>query len=332
MDTEGAAEREGQGDPEEHRSRLPDRSGPPDLRVSDAERAAALQALGTHLEAGRLDIDEFGERSARAAVAVHRSDLEPLFVDLPAPHPPLPHPHVAPPPPVPAAPARRARAGPGPPARPGRTGPRRRAGDAARARAPGAPRGRGDHGLGRRPAGAPAAVPGARRAARALARTRTRGPRARREARTTRALVKRGVARPPRMRLGLPHRCAVLWWRQRQRREVAPGSRDEPGATDLSWIPRFAPPRSCRARDQRRRDPAPTLLPHGRVRRRRFEVPPRGAQGKLCPLWGSSNGSCFSTSPGRRRGRRRRPRSTTTPHRCTWRSPATCSTDAATCC
>ena len=56
-------------------------------------------------EAGRLDIDEFGERSARAAVAVHRSDLEPLFLDLPAPHPPLPHPHVAPPPPVPAAPA-----------------------------------------------------------------------------------------------------------------------------------------------------------------------------------------------------------------------------------
>ncbi|WP_433034612.1 DUF1707 SHOCT-like domain-containing protein [Actinomycetospora sp. CA-053990] len=105
MDTEGAAEREGQGDPEERRSRLPDRSGPPDLRVSDAERAAALQALGTHLEAGRLDIDEFGERSARAAVAVHRSDLEPLFLDLPAPHPPLPHPHVAPPPPVLAAPA-----------------------------------------------------------------------------------------------------------------------------------------------------------------------------------------------------------------------------------
>ena len=105
MDIEGAAEREGQGDPEEHRSRLPERSGPPDLRVSDAERAAALQALGTHLEAGRLDIDEFGERSARAAVAVHRSDLEPLFLDLPAPHPPLPHPHVAPPPPVPAAPS-----------------------------------------------------------------------------------------------------------------------------------------------------------------------------------------------------------------------------------
>jgi len=104
VDTEGTAGRGGRGDPDDHeeRSGLPERAGPADLRVSDAERAAALEALGAHLGAGRLDIDEFGERSARAAVAVRRSDLEPLFLDLPAPHPPLPHPHVAPRPPVPA--------------------------------------------------------------------------------------------------------------------------------------------------------------------------------------------------------------------------------------
>ncbi|GLZ45521.1 hypothetical protein Acsp06_17060 [Actinomycetospora sp. NBRC 106375] len=64
----------------------------PDLRVSDDERTAALDALGVHLGAGRLDVDEFGDRSERAAVAVRRSDLEALFTDLPAPHPPLPRP------------------------------------------------------------------------------------------------------------------------------------------------------------------------------------------------------------------------------------------------
>lgn len=61
-----------------------------DLRVGDAERTAALDALGVHLGAGRLDVDEFGDRSERAAGAVHRSELEALFTDLPAPHPPLP--------------------------------------------------------------------------------------------------------------------------------------------------------------------------------------------------------------------------------------------------
>ncbi|GAA4793048.1 hypothetical protein GCM10023200_30910 [Actinomycetospora chlora] len=62
----------------------------PDLRVGDADRTAALDALGVHLGAGRLDVDEFGDRSERAAVAVRRSEIEALFHDLPAPHPPLP--------------------------------------------------------------------------------------------------------------------------------------------------------------------------------------------------------------------------------------------------
>jgi hypothetical protein len=85
----------------------------PDLRVGDADRTAALDALGVHLGAGRLDVDEFGDRSERAALAVHRSDLEALFTDLPAPHPPLPR--VAP---VEDA-AVRARPVPGPPRHPG---------------------------------------------------------------------------------------------------------------------------------------------------------------------------------------------------------------------
>jgi hypothetical protein len=67
------------------------------LRVGDADRNAALDALGEHLAAGRLDVDEFGDRSARAAVAVYRADVEALFGDLPAPHPPLPRSPVEPP-------------------------------------------------------------------------------------------------------------------------------------------------------------------------------------------------------------------------------------------
>lgn len=68
----------------------PDPVGRPDLRVGDTDRQAALEALGTHLEAGRLTVDEYGDRSAAAAVAVRRGDLAVLFEDLPAPHPPLP--------------------------------------------------------------------------------------------------------------------------------------------------------------------------------------------------------------------------------------------------
>lgn len=58
-----------------------------DIRVGDAEREEALKALGEHLSAGRLDIDEYGERSARVTAARTRRDLVALFDDLPAPHP-----------------------------------------------------------------------------------------------------------------------------------------------------------------------------------------------------------------------------------------------------
>lgn len=60
---------------------------PPDLRVGHEERAAALRALDTHFEAGRLDVTEYGDRSGAAGTATHRHELEALFTDLPAPHP-----------------------------------------------------------------------------------------------------------------------------------------------------------------------------------------------------------------------------------------------------
>ncbi|GHF22636.1 hypothetical protein GCM10017786_65840 [Amycolatopsis deserti] len=62
-------------------------SDQPELRLSDAERTQALDALSEHVRTGRLDIDEFGRRSAQAAAARTRSDLVPLFADLPEPRP-----------------------------------------------------------------------------------------------------------------------------------------------------------------------------------------------------------------------------------------------------
>lgn len=61
---------------------------PPGLmRVGDVERTSALQALGEHLSAGRITLDEYGDRSARVTVAKTADDLTALFDDLPAPHP-----------------------------------------------------------------------------------------------------------------------------------------------------------------------------------------------------------------------------------------------------
>ncbi|RSM74628.1 DUF1707 domain-containing protein [Kibdelosporangium aridum] len=59
----------------------------PEIRVGDAEREEALQALGDHMSAGRLDIDEYGERTARVAASKTRGDLLELFKDLPDPKP-----------------------------------------------------------------------------------------------------------------------------------------------------------------------------------------------------------------------------------------------------
>ncbi|HVW41412.1 MAG TPA: DUF1707 domain-containing protein [Amycolatopsis sp.] len=59
----------------------------PDVRIGDADREQALSALGEHLSAGRLDVDEYGERSARVTAARTRRELTEVFTDLPEPHP-----------------------------------------------------------------------------------------------------------------------------------------------------------------------------------------------------------------------------------------------------
>ena len=60
------------------------------LRIGTAERTAAMKALDEHLSAGRLGVEEYGERTAKAANAVVASEIAELFTDLPEPHPQLP--------------------------------------------------------------------------------------------------------------------------------------------------------------------------------------------------------------------------------------------------
>lgn len=57
------------------------------IRIGDSERESAMSALSDHLSAGRLDIDEYGERTAKVTAARTRSDLSVLFDDLPDPKP-----------------------------------------------------------------------------------------------------------------------------------------------------------------------------------------------------------------------------------------------------
>lgn len=54
-----------------------------DVRLSDAEREAAVNALSEHYAAGRLTKDEYDDRSQRAFDARFASDLPALFEDLP---------------------------------------------------------------------------------------------------------------------------------------------------------------------------------------------------------------------------------------------------------
>jgi hypothetical protein len=65
---------------------------PSRLRIGDAERNSAMDALSEHLGKGRIDLDEFGTRSAQVTQARTAADLRALFVDLPLPHPTLPGP------------------------------------------------------------------------------------------------------------------------------------------------------------------------------------------------------------------------------------------------
>lgn len=78
---------------------------PGDFRISDAERESALSALGEHMSSGRLDVNEYGDRSAEIATAKTRRDLLALFTDLPEPHPRF---DLPPAPAGPAAPTQRA--------------------------------------------------------------------------------------------------------------------------------------------------------------------------------------------------------------------------------
>jgi hypothetical protein len=57
-------------------------------RVGDADRQAAITALGEHWRAGRLDPAEHERRTTAAYSAVTRGDLEALFADLPGGLPP----------------------------------------------------------------------------------------------------------------------------------------------------------------------------------------------------------------------------------------------------
>ena len=79
---------------------------PPGIRIGNDERESAFKALSTHLDAGRLDAEEYGERYAAASLARTRDELEVLFTDLPSPHAFTP---MAPP--KPPAPPVRARIG-----------------------------------------------------------------------------------------------------------------------------------------------------------------------------------------------------------------------------
>ena len=56
----------------------------PDYRISDNERQQAMDDLGTHFAAGRLTMDEYEQRISLAAEATMKSDIFPIFDDLPS--------------------------------------------------------------------------------------------------------------------------------------------------------------------------------------------------------------------------------------------------------
>ena len=56
-------------------------------RIGDQERDAATQALVAHREAGRLDAVEYEDRQVRVSRARTWADIQPIFADLPEPHP-----------------------------------------------------------------------------------------------------------------------------------------------------------------------------------------------------------------------------------------------------
>jgi hypothetical protein len=72
----------------------------PHLRAADADRTAVATVLGEHMSAGRLTVDEYDERLARAYAAKTYGELEQLTADLPATSKspaPAPRPSASPP-------------------------------------------------------------------------------------------------------------------------------------------------------------------------------------------------------------------------------------------
>jgi len=55
------------------------------VRIGTAEREQAAASLGEHFAAGRLEVDEYDDRVARAYAAKTTADLAVLFSDLPSP-------------------------------------------------------------------------------------------------------------------------------------------------------------------------------------------------------------------------------------------------------
>ncbi|GAA1477299.1 hypothetical protein GCM10009623_17450 [Nocardioides aestuarii] len=58
----------------------------PEIRIGDAEREQAQTDLGEHYAAGRLDHDEYTQRLDQVWAARTRSELDPVFRDLPGGH------------------------------------------------------------------------------------------------------------------------------------------------------------------------------------------------------------------------------------------------------
>jgi hypothetical protein len=54
------------------------------LRAADSDRSAAATVLGEHMAAGRLTVEEYEDRLARAYAAKTYGDLDALTVDLPS--------------------------------------------------------------------------------------------------------------------------------------------------------------------------------------------------------------------------------------------------------
>ena len=66
------------------------------MKASDADRDAVLSDLSEHFQAGRLDAEEFDDRSGRALAARTWGELRDLLQDLPAgPGSPRPRPPVS---------------------------------------------------------------------------------------------------------------------------------------------------------------------------------------------------------------------------------------------